>query len=180
MYHLAQRAGLNLVDVTKTNIHGTSYVFIFSRTLPPNNNVKEFLEQESNLGLYNTDTYKNYANNAHKITSNLNETISQYKDLGYHIVGYGAAAKGNTLLNFGNITLDFIIDDNKLKQGLYTPGTGILICDISRLNTIPKEDKILFIPLAWNFYNEISSRIKKYRISDNDKFLRYFPIMVIQ
>ena len=180
MYHLAQRAGLNLIDVTKTNIHGTSYVFIFSKTLLPTNNVKEFLEQENNLGLYNTDTYKNYANNAQKITSNLNETIRQYKDLGYHIVGYGAAAKGNTLLNFGNITLDFIIDDNKLKQGLYTPGNGIPICDISQLDTIPKEDKILFIPLAWNFYNEISSRIKKYRISDNDKFLRYFPIMVIQ
>lgn len=180
MHHLAQRAGLNLVDVMKTNIHGTSYVFIFSKTLPQNTRVKEFLEQESNQGLYETNTYKNYAKNAYEIINNLKETINQYKNLNYHIVGYGAAAKANTLLNFGNITLDFIIDDNKLKQGLYTPGTGIEICDISILDTIPKKDNILFIPLAWNFYNEISGRIKKYRASSNDKYLRYFPELIVQ
>ena len=43
----------------------------------------------------------------------------------YPVIGYGAAAKGNTFLNFTDVKLDYVIDDNELKQGLYTPGTNI-------------------------------------------------------
>jgi hypothetical protein len=90
-------------------------------------------------------------------------------------VGYGAAAKGNTLLNFGNIDFDFVLDDNPLKQNLLTPGRNIVIKSPDFLLQLPPDSKIAFVPLAWNFYSEIKSRIKKIRKSEDDIFVRYFP-----
>ena len=106
--------------------------------------------------------------------------MEQARDEGYKIVGYGAAAKGMTFLNFADIKLDFIIDDNELKQNLYTPGTNIVIKPNGFLKQYEESDKILFIPLAWNFYNEIRERIKAVRNNKNDNFLRYFPEVRIE
>ena len=94
---------------------------------------------------------------------------------GTHLVGYGAAAKGNTFLNFVGKPLDFIIDDNTLKQGKFTPGQHIPIKSITSLEQIPSDEPITFVPLAWNFFDEIKKRIKKVRTSTGDKFIRYFP-----
>ena len=80
-----------------------------------------------------------------------------------------------TFLNFTSEKLDYIVDDNPLKQNLYTPGTNIQIKSNEHLKTYYDDDKILFIPLAWNFYDEIRERILKTRDNKNDKFLRYFP-----
>ena len=71
--------------------------------------------------------------------------------------------------------LDFIIDDNELKQNLYTPGTNIPIKSIKELETISESENILFVPLAWNFYDEIVERIKDKRNVAGDHFVRYFP-----
>ena len=91
------------------------------------------------------------------------------------MIGYGAAAKGMTFLNFSDVNLDIIIDDNELKHNLYTPGKNTLIKPNGFLKQYKEDDKILFIPLAWNFYDEIRSRILKTRNNDNDCFLSYFP-----
>ena len=99
---------------------------------------------------------------------------------GYHIIGYGAAAKGMTLLNFAEVDLDYIIDDNPLKQGLFTPGRDTKINSIDTLSNVSEDDKILFVPLAWNFYKEIRERIKKVRDCKNDKFLKYFPEVILE
>jgi hypothetical protein len=66
-----------------------------------------------------------------------------------------------TLLNFCNITyehIDFIIDENPLKQGLYTPGSHILVRSLTDLNKLHKNCVILIT--AWNFYKEIKNKIK--------------------
>jgi hypothetical protein len=107
------------------------------------------------------------------------ETINEYRADGYTLVGYGAAAKGNTVLNFGNIRLDFIIDDNPLKQGLYTPGTGCAIVGIDELQKYTPEHKLLFVPLAWNFFREIKNKIQSARTNSNDRFVKYFPSVEI-
>jgi hypothetical protein len=103
------------------------------------------------------------------------QTVNQYREQGYTLVGYGAAAKGNTLLNFSDIKLDFIIDDNPLKQGKFTPGTGCAIVGIDRLDDFDADARLLFIPLAWNFFKEIKSKIQSARTGKNDRFLKYFP-----
>ena len=76
------------------------------------------------------------------------------------VVGYGAAAKGNTLLNYCGINydlLELIVDKSKSKQGLYTPGSHIPIIDLAKLEEI-KPDKLLVLP--WNLIKEISYQQK--------------------
>jgi hypothetical protein len=110
----------------------------------------------------------------------LKSTIQKYTSDGYKVVGYGAAAKGNTLLNYINVPLDLIIDDSPLKQNMYASGTNSPIKSIDALKEYSKEDKILFMPLAWNFFTEISQRIKQVRNEPQDLFLKYFPEVRIQ
>lgn len=164
---LADRANLNLIGIEKTPIHGTSYIFILSKS-------KHNLLIHKDESLFDINTYINYSNKCHKIVKDLNNTINKFKKSEYIIAGYGAAAKGNTLLNFGNIELDFIIDDNPLKQGLYTPGKNIHIVSVETLKSL-KNKKLVFVPLAWNFFEEIRQKIKLTRSISTDLFIKYFP-----
>ena len=94
------------------------------------------------------------------------------------IIGYGAAAKANTFLNFSQIKLDYVIDDNKFKQNKYCPGSKIPIKSRFLLKKIKR--RIYVMPLAWNFYKEIKSRVKKLRPKKNDKFILCFPTFKIE
>ena len=173
MNELAKRAGLYLTGVNKTPIHGNSYVFIFKKQ-PHDGNIQQVLAEERQQGLQDMNTYLAYADRATTIVEDLNSMIAHYRGLGYVIAGYGAAAKGMTLLNFGKTTLDFIIDDNPLKQGLYSPGMSIPVVSIDILEEY-RERKIAFVPLAWNFFTEIRNKIKSNRDVEGDVFIRYFP-----
>jgi hypothetical protein len=82
---------------------------------------------------------------------------------------------GMTLLNYANVCLDYIVDDNPLKQNRYTPGMSIPIVSSDILSEFHENDKIVFIPLAWNFFDEIKAKIKAKRNNDKDMFLEYFP-----
>jgi 2-polyprenyl-3-methyl-5-hydroxy-6-metoxy-1,4-benzoquinol methylase len=175
MRRLASRAGLNLIDVVKAPIHGNSYIFILSKKSYNLHRVNNIVAMEAAHGLADLATYRNWNATVRANMAQLINTIDQHQAQGYVLVGYGAAAKGNTLLNFGNIKLDFIIDDNPLKQGLFTPGTGCAIVGIEYLQNYVADDKLLFVPLAWNFFKEIQSKITAARSNPQDVFLRYFP-----
>jgi 2-polyprenyl-3-methyl-5-hydroxy-6-metoxy-1,4-benzoquinol methylase len=176
---LVERCGLVLSDVFKTNIHGTSYVFVITKKDLGLKGTTEMLLLEKEKGLYNLLTYPEYALKCYTSTFNLKYELEKLKKNNYLLIGYGAAAKGNTLLNFGEIELDVIIDDNPLKQNLYTPGRDIKIVSPSFLLDLDKDQKIAFIPLAWNFYDEIKTRIKNKRDNNNDIFIKYFPNLII-
>ena len=178
MNELAKRAGLHLIDVAKTPIHGTSYLFVFSKT-PRDNRVEEILLAERNAGLQTPATYIEYARRAEQVVVDLKNTIAEYRAAGFVIAGYGAAAKGMTLVNFGDIHLDFIIDDNPLKQGKFTPGTHDPVVSIDVLKEC-EDLKVAFIPLAWNFFTEIKTRIKAVRDQEGDVFVRYFPTISVE
>ena len=173
MNELAKRANLNLIDVIKTPIHGNSYVFVFSKLIKREHHISNIIKSESKL--LNIKTYDDWKENTIKNMSTLKITMNDFKANGYVIVGYGAAAKGNTLLNYIDTPLDLIIDDSPLKQNLYAPGTNSPIKSIDALKELSKDTKILFMPLAWNFFTEISKRIKAVRNEPQDKFLKYFP-----
>lgn len=177
---LAKRAGLHLIDITKTPIHGNSYVFVFSKNPPGDSRVQDVLAEERAAGLQNLTTYDEYAKKCQQVVVDLKRVLDEYRAQGCLLVGYGAAAKGNTLLNFGDIQLDFIIDDNPLKQGMYTPGTNILVTSIDGLADIGDKQKIVFVPLAWNFFTEIKAKIKSKRDNSLDTFIRYFPKINIE
>lgn len=173
MRRLAERAGLFLIDVVKTPIHGTSYIFVLGKHEINQQRIKNILAMESNLHI--ESTYRAWADNVDQLLIRLKEQIDEYRGFGYHVVGYGAAAKGMTLLNASGIQLDAVVDDNKLKQGLYCPGTTIPVVSSNYIAEIPADDLVVFVPLAWNFYNEIVSKIRAIRSSDKDMFVRYFP-----
>lgn len=178
MRELARRAGWHLIDVIKTPIHGTSYVFVLSPNKKRPKHVKNLIAMESRL--QDPKIYAEWADRASEIKDEFAETCNEYRALGYKLVGYGAAAKGMTLLNYAETHLDFIIDDNPLKQGRYSPGLSIPVLGISELDskTYTKE-KILFVPLAWNFYTEIKNKILSKRSNPDDRFLRYFPTVAV-
>ena len=179
MSALAQRAGLYLIDIRKTPIHGNSYMFVFKKTAEDTSKVDAVLAEERALGLQDMNTYLAYADRASTIVEDLKQTIIHYRMLDYLIVGYGAAAKGNTLLNFGEVHLDYIIDDNPLKQGLYSPGMSTPVVPISILDQYA-ETKVAFVPLAWNFFTEIRKNIKGKRDREGDVFIKYFPTISVE
>ena len=175
MNELVKRTNLYLVDVIKTPVHGISYLFKLSKKRGGVQRVSNSIEVEKISGLYSKKTYRNYTNLITNLVSKFKTSVKFYRKSGYKLVGYGAAAKGMTFLNFTDTELDVIIDDNELKHNLYTPGTNIPIKPNGFLKQYKESDKILFIPLAWNFYDEIQKRILKTRDNENDLFLKYFP-----
>lgn len=179
MNELAKRAGLNLIDITKTPIHGNSYVFVFSKHPATDGKVEAVLAEERALGLQDPQTYIEYAEKAKQVVVDLKQTIAEYRSKGYVVAGYGAAAKGMTLINFGAIDLDFVIDDNPMKQGLFCPGVHTPVVAIDILAEC-EDLNVAFVPLAWNFFTEISNRIKAKRNKEGDVFIRYFPTIKVE
>lgn len=175
MNKLCERAGLNLVDVTKCPLHGNSYIFVISNSMKREANIRNLIDMESKIGLLSDDTYVKYAEKCHSLVQQLRKQTVTYRQHGFKIVGYGAAAKGMTLLNYAKIQPDFIVDDNPLKQGLYTPGMSVTIVSIDKLDELDSNDYVLFMPLAWNFFKEIKNRIKTRRNKKEDLFITYFP-----
>lgn len=179
MYELCKRAGMTLIDVTKCPLHGTSYIFVIAKTpvFAREANIHNLIEMERLSGLYDPKTYKTYANNAYIIAKQTREYLLRTP---IKKVGYGAAAKGMTFLNFSGSQLDFIIDDIPMKQGKFTPGSSIPIVSSDDAFAMLGEEPVLFVPLAWNFFEEIRNKIKSKRNNPNDTFLLYFPELKIK
>lgn len=208
MKTMAEAHGLYLNDVYISDIHGDSFLFIMSKHNKPSS-VIQALEKEKKDGLYDLPSYTVYAQKCMKVVDDLKVELAKFKEQGYTLVGYGAAAKGRheqqqdhvdewmpvshrvlcvcigmTLLNFGHIdhaSINYIVDDSPLKQGLYTPGSNIPIVSAKKLQE-DQADKIVIIPLAWNFFNEIRSRVEGLLkgSSKQVQFVRYFPHIQIE
>lgn len=178
MFKLCQRAGLLITDVTKCPLHGNSYIFTITKIMRNSRpaNLINLIDMEKKAGLYNEKTYVEYAERANQIAHDLKLKVNglrgESNPLKFTFVGYGAAAKGMTLLNFTDIKLDFIVDDNPLKQGKFTPGSSIPIVGPEEIDNL---DSIVFVPLAWNFFDEIHAKIKERRNNPLDVFIKYFP-----
>ena len=174
MEKLCARAGWFLCDVVKTPVHGKSYVFVLSPTKFAPYRISNAKQMESVL--YQDETYSAWANRAHEIAKEYDAAIRDLQSKGYTLVGYGAAAKGNTFLNYVDTTLDMIIDDNALKQNTYSPGKDIPVLSMdATMQLINDKERVAFVPLAWNFFDEIKSKILAKRSNANDVFVSYFP-----
>ena len=176
MNELCKRSGMYLIDVVKCPLHGNSYIFVISknRNIARPANIENHITMERKAGLLTEKTYIDYAKNCETITQKLVDTIRACKavDRSVKFVGYGAAAKGMTLLNYAKLDLDWIVDDNPLKQNRFTPGRGTPILGPDSIKDI---HNVVFIPLAWNFFDEIRSKIKSMRPNADDHFITYFP-----
>jgi len=169
--------GLEVFDIEKQSVHGgTIRVFITKKgNILQKNSVKEFLEVEHQYGLDNVLTYDKFAQNIINLKSDLIEFITELKKQKKSLIGYGASAKGNVLLNYCNIDhtiIDFIIDTTPLKQGKFTPGTHIPILQPNELEN--KGDGDIVLLLAWNYEDTILEKEKSFR-NKGGKFLIPIP-----
>jgi hypothetical protein len=162
MMMLARRAGMKLIKTEVTPIHGTSFVFTLSKSG----------EEVSNPTSPTLEEVLRFAESAKNKLVDLDKVIADNRKEGRFLVGYGAAAKGMTVLNALEETLDLIIDDSPMKQNTYSPGKNIKISKIESLNIINKPLTILL--LAWNFEDEIRRRISELKIEDV-RYIKYFP-----
>ena len=117
MKTLAERAGLVLTDIQITPIHGDSYVFVLKHQgADVKSSVTETIRKEGTEGRHNTMFYKQFGINAESIVRKLKDLVTRCQEEGTPVVGYGAAAKGMTVLNANDIQLDWIVDDNNLNK----------------------------------------------------------------
>lgn len=150
--------GLELIDAQRLDTQGGSLRGTAQRAGGPrkvNQSVNELIGLESEMGLDKPETMKQFAAKINGLKRELQELLYDLKKKGKRIVGYGAPAKATTLMyHFGleSDILDFIIDDNPLKQGLYTPGLHIPILPSSMLYD---ENPDYVLILAWNFAKPI-------------------------
>ncbi len=125
---------------------------------PTEDSVSALRRAEQAAGLTRLETYEHFADRVEHCRSSLMAFVTDAKRSGKSIVGYGAAAKGNTLLNYCGLTsseIDYVVDRSPHKQGRYLPGSRIPICDPQRIaETQP--DYLMILP--WNLKKEIMNQ----------------------
>ncbi len=153
---------LFLTDVVESKIHGGSIRFYLSKDLRQAIDpvaLLELIEKERRAGLHDKSVYDEFQEKVTRNVNALEEFVTSQKPR--KIVGYGASAKGNTLLNFSDIDIEYIVDDNELKYSMMTPGRKIPILSPDMLKF---ETDIVIVVLSWNFFEEITERIRKFGI----------------
>jgi 2-polyprenyl-3-methyl-5-hydroxy-6-metoxy-1,4-benzoquinol methylase len=159
--------GLAVFDVEELSTHGGSLrVYAqHAETGPyaPTDRLKALLAREAEAGLTRLDPYLAFADRVKAMKFKLLAFLLAAKAEGKTIVGYGAPAKGNTLLNYAGVRADFIeytVDRNPHKQGLYLPGTHIPIYAPEKIAET-RPDYVLILP--WNLREEVMAQMAHIR-----------------
>ena len=154
-------AGLRVWDVEELPTHGGSlrvYGCHENDARQTSTAVDALLEEESLCGLQTLSTYQNFQAEADRLKDDLLLFLIEQKRAGKNIVAYGAAAKGNTLLNYAGVKPDllpFVCDAATAKQGKYLPGSHIPILPPSALLRA-RPDFVLILP--WNIATEVKQQ----------------------
>lgn len=151
--------GLSVFDVDELGTHGGS-LRVFAQTTdsgihPVTNKVAELLERETTAGINRTEYYQGFQQHADKVKDDFLTFLLEAKRQGKKVAAYGAAAKGNTLMNYAGVRPDmisFVIDRNPAKQGKFMPGSRIPIVTEDVLHT-SKPDFVIILP--WNLKTEV-------------------------
>ncbi|MCP1420427.1 putative TPR repeat methyltransferase [Pseudomonas laurylsulfativorans] len=180
---LCERNGLQVFDVSQLPTHGGSLrVFVQRldgerRDVQPA--VRQQLQAELAAGVKTPAFYATLAPAAERIKHDLLRFLLQARADGKRVVGYGAAAKGNTLLNYAGVKPDllaWVADANPHKQGKYLPGSRIPIVSPDRID-IEKPDYVLVLP--WNLLDEITQAFAGIRAWDG-RFVIAIPELIIR
>jgi len=155
--------GLELFDVEQISTHGGS-LRIYGKhkedtSKSISSNVADLLKEEAKA-MQNIEYYKGFQEKVNEVKINLVSFLLVQKKLDKKVVAYGAAAKGNTLLNYcgvKNDLIEFVVDASPHKQGKYLPGSHIPIVTEEMIKK-NKSDYILILP--WNLITEITDQLK--------------------
>ena len=178
VHSIFEANGLTIFDVEKLPTHGGSLRVHTQRSdtgcQPASSSVDALLKQESLAGMRSKKFYQGFQKKAEKIKTDFLSFLIEAKRKGKTVVGYGAAAKGNTLMNFAGIKPDlvsYIVDRNPSKQGKYMPGSHIPIKQEKCLQ-LDKPDYVLILP--WNLQYEVRKQLA-YTWQWNCRFVTAIP-----
>ncbi|MDY0009618.1 MAG: hypothetical protein RBS08_07925, partial [Bdellovibrionales bacterium] len=158
-----QAAGLRVYDVDQIPTHGGSlriYGCLAAAAHKTTENVMRVLQGEQDAGLQNLDTYLQFQSRADKAKHDLLAFLVENKKAGRRVVAYGAAAKGNTLLNYAGVRpdlLEAVYDAAPSKQNKFLPGSHIPIFPPDQLGKAAP-DFILILP--WNIAPEVTQQLR--------------------
>lgn len=174
--------GLSVFDVQEISTHGGSLRVFAQRSDTGahrlSSSVAELLSIEANAGMNTADFYSGFQLKAQQIKDDLMLFLINAKKEGLTVGAYGAAAKGNTLLNFAGIRPDllpYVVDKNPAKQDKYMPGSKIPIVDEAHLKA-QRPDLILILP--WNLREEVMSQLH-YVGEWGGKFVTAVPMLEV-
>ena len=175
---LFARHGLHLIDVQHLPIHGGSLRITASPTPVDSPTTAEFLRSEQENDVDSLSYYTEFGTRVEKLRADLRNLLDDLAERGAEVAGYGAAAKGTSLLAYcgiGREDLTYIADRNVHKQGKFMPGARIEIVAPSRIESDPP-DYLLILP--WNFGDEIRSQQTDFREAGG-RFIVPVPTPVI-
>lgn len=159
---LLKQHDFEIFDIRKVASHGGSLrVFIQKQNAghPVSNEVNKLLADEKAKGYFSDSIYAQFARHVASVKKELVQWIDRIRAEGKSIAGYGAPAKASTLINYCGLNrshIEFIVDDNPLKQDRLIPGAKIPIVPSTYLNQHPPHYVLIF---AWNFAPEIIQKI---------------------
>ena len=171
--------GLEIVEAERTPHQGGSLRVVAQRTAGPHpigESVATRLREEAQHGLEQEETFLNWHEDLLYLRSNFLAEIALIRENGKRLAGFGAPAKCTTLMYFlgiGQDTIEFIADDNPIKQGLFTPGLNIPVVPASEIYA--KRPDVTIV-LAWNFADSIIERQHRY-VEEGGVFLVPLPTL---
>jgi hypothetical protein len=155
--------GLAVFDVEELPTHGGSLRVYAQRSdtgkQPSSANVNQLLQREVQAGMNSRDYYAGFQDKTDKVKNDFLSFLLDAKRNSKKVAAYGAAAKGNTLINYAGIRPDlitFVVDRNPAKQGKYMPGSHIPILGEDQLKN-SKPDYVVILP--WNLSEEVKQQL---------------------
>lgn len=177
-----KQCDMEIFDVEELSTHGGSLrLYCQSNDTgihPISESVSALASKEKQAGLTSEAYYSGFQGRAEKVKNEFLGFLLDANKRGKKVIGYGAAAKGNTLLNFAGVKPDlipFVVDQNPAKQGKFLPGSRIPIRDETWIEK-EKPDYIVIFP--WNLSNELKEQLKYVRAWDG-QFVTAVPEMRI-
>lgn len=161
--HVFKSNGLNIFDVEEMTTHGGSLRVYAQRsdfgTRKTSLNVASLLARETAAGLTTPEFYTSFQDEANQVKNAFLLFLLEAKRAGKTVAGYGAAAKGNTLLNYAGVRSDllaYVVDRNPAKQNKFLPGCRIPIMTEAHLNKT-QPDYVIILP--WNLSEEVMAQL---------------------
>ena len=156
--------GLSVFDVEELSTHGGSLRVYAQRSELGKHKtsaaVISLQEKENKLGMNDINFYHGFQSKIEQVKIDFLSFLLEAKRYGKQVVGYGAAAKGNTMMNFVGIRQDlisYVVDNNPAKKGKYMPGSRVPIVDIDYL-LLTKPDYVVIFP--WNLKDEVMQQLE--------------------
>ena len=161
MINLFNKHNMTVYNVEKITTHGGSIRAYISKGKSPQQSVNDLIREERENGIDNLQTLETFNDKLQKNIKEIRELFNRLNKENKRIFGYGAPAKSSTMINsigLNNNSVELIIEDSPLKQGLFTPGSHI---PITGPEILEKETPDYLMIFAWNYADEIIKKVEE-------------------